>query len=274
MKGNIEETVSVSRKKQANHTMPDNHFHSTYEVYYLLEGERKFFIKDRTVVIKAGDLVIIHPNVLHRTADGNHSEHEKIILNFKEEFMPGAEGEFFQKLHPGLHEDYLVIHFSHHLKIIGEELLLQIVEEAQVRKAAYREYIQSLIIQLLILSSRYLEEHAMEPFEYLTPMHERISEVVRYINDHYKGDLSLQYLADKFYVSPFYLSRAFKEVTGFTFVEYVNSVRVKEAKKLLEETNLKVYLIAAKAGYGSITHFGRVFKEITGHAPLYYRRKN
>lgn len=270
---NFSDSFSVSRKKQANHVMPDSHFHSSYEAYYLLEGERQFFIKDRTIVIKAGDLIIIQPDVLHKTANGIYPEHEKIILNFKENFIPAFQGDLFKKLYPASLEDYLVIHFTLQYKIQVEDILQQVVEEAKEKKGAYEVYIQSLILQMLIISSRYLEEHIMEPLEYLNPMHKRISEVVRYINKHYKKELSLQYLADKFFVSPYYVSHAFKEVTGFTFVEYVNSVRIKEAKKLLEETNLKVYLIASKVGYGSITHFGRVFKEITGHVPLYYRKK-
>lgn len=269
-----DDVFSVSIKKQLDHSMPNSHFHSSYEAYYLLSGERLFFLKDRTVVIKAGDLIIIQPNVLHRTADANYPEHEKIIMNFKEElFTSTLNRDFINSLHPLFKNDYIVIHFSLKHRILIEELLHQIVQESQDKKSTYQTYVQSLIIQLLIQSSRHLEEYEIEPLEYLNPMHERISEVVRYINTHYKKDLSLQYLSDKFYVSPYYLSRAFKEVTGFAFVEYLNSVRVKEAIKLLAESNLKVNLIATKVGFGSITNFGRVFKQLTGHAPLYYRKR-
>jgi len=104
-------------------------------------------------------------------------------------------------------------------------------------------------------------------------MHDRISEIVRYINQHYMEEISLPRLAEKFYVSLYYLSRFFKEATGFTFVEYVNSVRIAEAKKLLEQSSMKVNSIAKRVGFGSVTHFGRVFKSVTGHAPLYYRKR-
>lgn len=270
---NMEDIFAVSKKKQRNHIMPNNHFHSSYEVYYLLEGERLFFIKDRTVVLKAGDLMILHPNVLHRTANGNQPQHEKIILNFKEEFLSASKGRFFETLHPQFQNDYVVISFPLQNKMYVEDLLQRIVEEAKEKKSIYETVIQTLIIQLLIYCSRFMEEYDSKPLEYINPMHERISEVVRYINEHYKNELTLPYVADRFYVSPYYLSRAFKEVTGFNFVEYVNSVRIKEAIALLEETDLKVYLIAAKTGYGSITHFERVFKEITGRTPLYFRKR-
>ncbi|MGB8451065.1 MAG: AraC family transcriptional regulator [Anaerocolumna sp.] len=270
---NFEDNFSVSKKKQWNHVMPESHFHSSYEVYYLLVGERQFFIRDRTIVIKNGDLIMIRPNVLHRTANGDQPKHEKIILNFKEGFLATLNGNFYHTLHPYFQKDYLVIHFSLQHKIFVEDTLQQIVREAREKRSSYEVYIQTLIMQLLVYSSRYLDEYNIKPLEYLNTMHERISEVVRYINTNYKNELSLQYLADKFYISPYYLSRIFKEVTGFTYVEYLNSVRIKEAKKLLGETNLKVCLIASKVGYGSITHFGRVFKELTGHTPLFYRKR-
>lgn len=269
----MEDLFFVSRRKQSEHLMPSSHFHSTYEAYYLLSGERYFFIKDRTIQINAGDFILIHPNVLHKTANATQPEHEKIILNFREAFLPILHESFFKTLHPAFQNDYLIIHFSIQHKMQFEDYLLRIVKEAQELRNGYDSMIQSLIAQLLVFVSRYMEHYKMDLPEYRNPIHERISEIVRYINSNYKKDLTLQYVADCFFISPFYLSRTFKDVTGFSFVQYVNSLRIKEAKKLLEETSLKVYLIAERVGFGSITHFNRIFKEVTSHSPLYYRRQ-
>lgn len=269
----MEDLFSVSRRKQSEHLMPNSHFHSTYEAYYLLSGERSFFIKDRTILIKAGDFILLHPNVLHKTANTVQPEHEKIILNFKEAFLPSIHESFFETLHPCFKNEYIIIHFSIQYKMLFEDYLLQIVKEAQELQEGYDIIIQALLAQILVFASRHMELYKMEALEYLNPMHERISEIVRYINTNYRKDLSLQFVADHFFVSSYYLSRTFKEVTGFGFVQYVNSVRIKEAKKLLEETSLKVYTIAERVGYGSITHFGRIFREITGHSPLYFRKR-
>ena len=110
----------------------------------------------------------------------------------------------------------------------------------QEKKPGFEMYAQTLVLQLLIICCRHVKQNSMEPMESPSPMHERISEVVRYINSHYMQELSLHLLAEKFYISPYYLSRFFKEATGFTFVEYLNSVRIKEAKKLLEQSSMKV----------------------------------
>lgn len=269
----MEDLYSVSRRRQSEHLMPESHFHSTYEAYYLLSGERTFFIKDRTFSIKAGNFILLHPNVLHKTANTEQPEHEKIIINFKEAFLPSIHKNFFDRLHPYFQNDYLIIQFGGQHKMMFEDYLLQIVKEAQTLQEGFDIIIQSLLAQILVYASRHMELCKMETLDYLNPMHESISEIVRYINTSYKKNLSLPYVAEHFYISPYYLSRTFKDVTGFGFNQYVNSVRVKEAKKLLEETKLKVNIIAERVGYGSITHFGRVFKEITGHPPLYYRKK-
>ena len=75
-----------------------------------------------------------------------------------------------------------------------------------------------------------------------------------------------------FFISQYYLSRSFKQVTGFTFIEYLNSVRIREAQRLLRETEKQVIQIAHMVGFNNISHFGRIFKAITKYTPLQYRK--
>jgi YesN/AraC family two-component response regulator len=241
-------------------------------MYYLRSGKRQFFIKDRTLVVDEGDIVIISPNILHRTTDAERPEHEKLIINIHESHMLSADGAYDEILRPLFEEEYLVIPSFLHDRISMETLASCMIKEIQNRKSGFGMYAETLALQLLVLCCRHYQDNAVETPESPSPMHERISEIVRYINTHYTEELSLHLIAERFFISPYYLSRFFKEATGFTFVEYVNSVRVKEAKKLLEGSSMKVNLIARRVGFGSITHFGRVFRAVTGNAPLYYRK--
>ncbi|WP_438444117.1 helix-turn-helix domain-containing protein [Gorillibacterium sp. sgz5001074] len=266
-----EGTFMVNHWKVQSHHMPTSHFHSTYEVYCLMSGQRTFFIKDRTVVIQEGDVVIIAPNVLHRTTNAEIPEHERLIVNIDKNYMTMMDAHR-DILRPLYEKEVLIVRASPQDKLAISSLTGSILKEIQDRKAGYELFTHTLVMQLLVICCRYELQHSLEPLESLSPMHERISEVVRYINTHYMEELPLPLLAEKFYVSPSYLSRFFKEATGFTFVEYVNSVRVTEAKKLLESTKLQAALIGKKVGFGSVTHFGRIFKSVTGHAPLYYRK--
>jgi len=265
------ESFIVSHRRALSHHMPANHFHSTYEIYYLMSGMREFFIKDRTIVVKEGDIIIVSPNILHRTTNTAMPQHERLIVNIHEDYM-AVNGSYMDVLQPLLEKEYMIVNVTQQDRPSVDALAHQIIREVQEQKPGFEMYAQTLTLQLLILCCRHVRQHSSEPPEFPSPMHERISVVVSYMNNHYMEELSLHLLAEKFYVSPYYLSRFFKEATGFTFVEYVNSVRIKEAKKLLMLSPMKVNLIAKKVGFGSVTHFGRVFKQVTGHTPLFYRK--
>ncbi|THF75725.1 AraC family transcriptional regulator [Cohnella fermenti] len=265
-------SFTVSYRKAPSHHMATNHFHGTYEIFYLLSGSRQFFVKDRTFAASEGDVIVIAPNVLHRTTNTEKPAYERLVVNVSGS-LAGADNEAsLEALRPLREKDYLVVRGSLQDRLAFDDLAQGIIRETKEKKPGFELFAQTLSLQMLIACCRLAEQGDREPPAAPSPMHERISEVVRYINAHYAQELSLQLLADTFYISPYYLSRFFKEATGFTFVEYLNSVRVKEAKKLLEGSAMKAALVARKVGFGSVTHFGRVFKQVTGHAPLYYRR--
>jgi AraC-like DNA-binding protein len=253
--------------------MPESHFHSTYEIYYLMSGQREFFIKERTILVPEGHIIIISPNIVHRTMNARRPRYERFIVNIHESMMTAAYGGRPEILNPLFEQEYLVFSCSPQDRLIIDELVQHILREVERQDSGCEIYVHTLVMQMLVYCCRHIQDRAQEPVISPSPMHDRISEIVRYMNQHYMDNLTLQQMADKFFISPYYLSRLFKEATGFTFVEYLNNVRVKEAKKLLETSSLKVNQISRKVGFGSVTHFGRVFKEISGHTPLYYRKK-
>ncbi|MBD3922329.1 helix-turn-helix transcriptional regulator [Paenibacillus sp. PR3] len=264
----------LSYRKAQSHHMPISHFHSTFEIYYLMSGQRSFFIKDRTIAMEEGDVVIVSPNIVHRTINAAMPEHERLIVNILPSFIGMTDSTLStvpDVLQPLTEREYLVVRLSLHDRVTIDGLAEAIIREIREKKSGFEMFAQTLVQQLLILCCRHAEQGSTTPVASPSAMHERISEIAQYINRHYMDELSLQRVADQFYISPYYLSRFFKEATGFTFVEYLNSVRIKEAKKLLEQTPTKVSLIARKVGFGSVTHFGRVFKAVTGRAPLFYR---
>ncbi|MCL6591493.1 MAG: PocR ligand-binding domain-containing protein [Firmicutes bacterium] len=99
-----------------------------------------------------------------------------------------------------------------------------------------------------------------------------LGEATRYIRENYDRPLTLESVAQKVYVSPFYLSHLFKAELGLTFVEYLTRVRVEEAKRLLAATNLSVLGVAEKVGYEDASYFSKVFRKMTGMTPNQYRR--
>ncbi len=100
-----------------------------------------------------------------------------------------------------------------------------------------------------------------------------VNQAISYINENYSKPLSLISVANHVYRNPAYLSRSIKEITNMSFTDYLNSVRIANAKNLLISANDSIYMICEKTGYNSISHFRKKFKEITGYTPKEYRQK-
>ncbi|NLP45680.1 MAG: AraC family transcriptional regulator [Epulopiscium sp.] len=260
------------REVQGYYTMPSYHFHDAYELYYLLSGKRYYFIEDRTFEINKGDLILIKPYALHKTTDAGPPDHQRLLLSFNKNFFPQPTlmKDVIQQLY---YQNHNAFHFSSHQQQDMEHFLSEIINELQERPIGFEASIQSFVTQILIYLARHCKNAmiANSP-THPSPMHEKISEIVQYMNIHYMNPLTLSFISKHFFISQYYLSRSFKQVTGFTFIEYLNSVRIREAQRLLRETEKQVIQIAHMVGFNNISHFGRIFKAITKYTPLQYRK--
>ena len=98
-----------------------------------------------------------------------------------------------------------------------------------------------------------------------------IQEIQHFICCHYAENISLNSLAEQFYLHPNYLSRLFKEKTGHNFVEYLTEIRMEKVKELLRSSNKKIIEICDMTGYDNPRYFSKVFKQYTGMTPREYR---
>lgn len=124
------------------------------------------------------------------------------------------------------------------------------------------EIIQPVIIYLMDLNENQNSHN-----------HKIVEQIVDYIHYNYQKDISLEMLAEMVFLSPAYTSTIFKQVTNTTLTGYINAYRMKMAKKLLVETNMKLVDIFPLVGYSSLTYFCALFKNMFGETPSQYRKK-
>ncbi|MEC0494143.1 AraC family transcriptional regulator [Bacillus glycinifermentans] len=249
------------------------HGHEGYELYYLLNGERTYFINQKVYTAEKGSLIFINPHDVHRTSSTEVQEFERILVNFSHDFIKPL---LACSKHP-------LLPFPEHTNCISlplreqtsvEQLLLDMKRECRLKKDGYEDVVRALLFQLLFSIYRSLQSGGQKEGPKLHPMHEKISEIASYINGRFHETITLNGLAQRFYISPSYLSRAFKKVTGFHLHEYIRHIRIREAKKYLRDTDEKMLSIAEKTGFKHISHFNKVFKDIVGIPPLQYRKKS
>lgn len=264
---------SISNSKVKGYfSMPSKHFHDKYEIYYLRSGERYYFIKDRVFHINKGHLVLIREGELHKTTDAETPDHERSLIYFRKPFVAAA-GNSTEILLESLNRSYYVIQLSLKEQQTVENIFSEMFQEADEQQTGFEVCLQGLLMRLLVFILRYIEETDENAFVSDSPKHEKVSEIVKYLNGHYLEELYIPGIAGLFYISPYYLSRIFKETTGFTMLEYINTLRVKAAQKLLTDKKIKVIDVAEKTGFGSVSQFNRIFRQVSGFSPLSYRRK-
>lgn len=100
-----------------------------------------------------------------------------------------------------------------------------------------------------------------------------IREIQLFIRQNYSKNITLNMLAEQFYLHPNYLSRLFKEKTGKNFVEYMTEIRMEQVKKLLENPDNRIADISIMVGYDNARYFNKVFKQYMGMTPSEYREK-
>ena len=94
-----------------------------------------------------------------------------------------------------------------------------------------------------------------------------------YIFEHIGQDLSLEDIAEHFYLSPSHFSRTFKAQAGETPIRFISRCKMEYAAQLLSNTNLKIYDVCEQVGYKSLRHFNKLFKAYTGMQPSGYRQR-
>jgi len=99
-----------------------------------------------------------------------------------------------------------------------------------------------------------------------------VEKAVRYVEENYHQELSLEDVAKQVFLSPCYFSRLFKQVKGWSFSEYLTQVRMEEARRLLKNTDFQISEVAGRVGYRDARYFSQVFKKNEGRTPVSFRR--
>lgn len=279
--GHIAGLKVEERQPQEDDSMPQFHVHEYIELYFLLDGERYYFIEQNRFHVKPGMAVLINPEQIHQTTTANENAgHRRFLLELDSEFLTAfcllsdiPSTIDFQETYGGITE------FSE--KDWKQVLILidMLKDEISNKSDLSKNICQLLVAQLLLL---YMRNHKSNEKAYakasLNDVHASmqyiVQDVVAYLREHYAEELTLHEIANHFHISKSSLTLNFKNITGLTINEYIRVYRIRKAKALLLKTNLSITEIASQTGFGNVTYFERVFKIFYEMSPLKFRKQN
>lgn len=252
------------------------HFHNQYEIFYLVKGERQFFFDNRSYKVKSGSLILVNENAIHMTRAISNEDmgHDRIILYVSKEKMKELDALFpTVNLVKFFREQYGVFYLTPEQQQQFIEFYEYLKNEFDNKDSNSDVIIALKVVTYFIEFMRKNQAHKLIDVKSSTSSkYKTIYAVSDYISEHYIESLSLESLANHFFLSKYYLCRSFKEITGYGINEYIHIHRIKKAKQLLEETSLSISEISQAIGYESLTHFEKVFKTYMTISPLKYRK--
>lgn len=254
--------------------MEFQHFHSFYEIFIALEEGVTHIIEGELYSLAPFDLVALKPLKLHKTNYPSGLPQKRIVLQFN-----------FDCPHPYLEDTFNLLMglFSNPIPIY------RFAESEQKELALLIQYIILLKndtnpMKFLIIYEKFIElllviyKLSKNNLYTTTPIEDSITHkvylITSFIHNEYSNLLSLEYIAEKFYISHYYLSHQFKRITGFTLTNYIQMTRIKNAQQMLVSTDLKITDICEHCGFTSFSQFNRVFNKLSGMSPSKYRQQN
>ena len=234
--------------------------HHYTELLFLIAGDCEIYIEEKIYKLRRNYMMIIPAGTRHRVSPGPLKCRD-IAVHIPQNFINLA-----------LAADFGSILYKRAVKLdIGEvkfaKMMFDKIKDELGRNDKYTpEQMKNIILEFFVHFLRTLQNNGA--FEKEVTL---VDEIIAYLAEHFSEDLDQKSVAQKFYVSRSYLSKLFKAKTGRGFNEYLNKIRIEQAKTALKTTTLPVTDIAFNCGFNDSNYFSKSFKKIEGVSPLNYR---
>ena len=238
------------------------HCHDEYEIMFFESGDSKFVIEDKTYSLAPGDIIIARKHEMHRIYHNSPTRYQRFVLM--------VAPEFFQQHNCTAYE----AQFLRSSEEIDNKISAELVRSSGLYDAFFRymrfsenfsEDPNSPILVATIIEILYLINKTTR-FSTADYTCGPIKSILQYLNNTYTEDITLDMLAEKFFISKYYLCRAFHKATGLTVHDYIRLKRLTLARELKTEGK-SISEAAMMAGFTDYSSFYRAYIKEYGVSP-------
>lgn len=268
MQDNNEKSEEYVVFKKTNHILNhyDYHFHDIYEIYYFLSGDADYLVEGKEYHLTPHSLILLSPYVLHSVKVHSTSNYERCCIYFRPDDLSLERRSFLLSCFPGhsKNADRQEIFFEHTENFCLETYFHNFTRLnglSREKQLTYHPiFLESLLAQIHLMSQ------AIHQTNISGDTGSKIADIIHFLNEHVCEDISLDELASRFYLSKYYITRAFKKATGTTILTYLTNKRIMMAKQYILNGDT-ANEAAIKAGFSDYSVFFRAYKKTLGHSP-------
>lgn len=234
------------------------HIHERIELIYIKSGSGTAVLDGKEYPFNTGSFFVVFPNQVHSYIgydSANNNEFYKVIIN--PEHLLALSGTFL---------NYIPVSPLYTPNDCALQGILELLFE-RYEKGAAAEVIGGLLTALFgeLISRIELEKRNLHT--------DRVSEVLRFCQEHYLEELSTARLESELFISRSYLSYIFNKKLNISYTDYINSLRLSHALKLLSAGDTTISEAAAKSGFTGLRNFNHVFRRRYGIPPSEYLKR-
>ena len=271
--------ISEVELNQANSRPGTWHWHSYFEITWVLEGKGNYFVNGQEYTMEKDDIIIFNNVEPHgwKLLGGNM---KLLVMIFSPEFVAEKISVFdAEYLKPFVERGSNFKNRVGREEKVNEEIRISIREihqEWNERKEGYPLMIKANVLRILTMLIRAYQDETKsgEMLKEKKNAMKRLEQAFTYINDHYCEKITLEEVASSVYMSSNYFSSYFRRVANISFSDYVTRLRVNRAREMLRENGANVTEIAMECGFNNISNFYRLYKKHMGKTPGDEKSKN
>jgi AraC-like DNA-binding protein len=249
------------------------HWHEQLQLYSIVSGSAYIDCSGNCFTVSAGDIVVINSCELHYLESRSDS-FAFYIIRFDIPFLFSSQPDLCQtKFMMPLAQNRIT--FGNLVQNDPEmtQCITRMIDEYNSRRLGYELAVKSSIYELLVILIRKHICRIMTAHEFSmkTESLRRFESIIDYIARHYSENISVGLLAEKSHVTVSHFCRTFRGLTGNTFTDYLNKLRLEKSADLLHQSMLSITEIALRCGFDSINYYSRLFRRKYHVSPTEYR---
>lgn len=244
------------------------HYHDFYKVLLFISGNATYIIEGKSYKLKPYDTVLVNQYDIHKPQVEYNAPYERIIFYISREYLDRHmdDGEdLFYCFKYAKEKGSNVVRFPAIFNSRLMEIIRQMEENEREERFGARLLSKTLFMEYLILLNRAVAEEACS-FERNASYNQKTIDIITYINEHLDEELTIDDLAEHFYISRYYMMRLFKEETGYSIHQYIVEKRVLKAK-LMMSSGISATKACFECGFRDYSTFSRAFRSKLGVNP-------
>lgn len=241
------------------------HYHDFHKIIVFISGKVTYHIEGKAYHLKPRDILLVSQGAIHKPEIDPSVPYERYIFWIRDDLSCQEFNTCFQKAND---RSFNLVRADSALQERLKDLLPEIEQTLQNKHFGDTVLRNALFTQFMIYINRIFLRTSSSPDKKAYSSDTQVEQLLKYINRNLSENLSIDQLAERFFLSKYHMMRKFKNETGYTIHNYITSKRLLMARSLISQ-GIPVMKAALASGFRDYTTFVRAYKKQFGKAPSY-----